>query len=909
MRKTITSVVLTMISLMAIGGLAVSPPVAAQGSGDGGGQPSAISLGYEPGDPVETVQVLMTGAQARVLLFVMYDGTGSVNDVLFYASLRDEEGRPVTAGSLQFLDPAKSNAALGRVDLASTGGARQVVLQISDLSDYGSFSGFVGVEVGGGSTRIAGLTVERPAEPVLKIQEAGDGTEITLMTFDSELKDSFFLVETAGQVEPQPLTASASQLRAASGSLAEVTLAPSSLTLTPHLAQRVSVQGTIPEVGDYRGLLTLTYGEKQETYTLVVKRQPGLEQVTLDAIPPAPVIRLLPIQSVDARVPLDLSEAGGRQAAFRTIRLKQLIEAGSNGAGAYYESWELENLAGNTVASGTAADDAVVLTLEPAQPTQMILVIHGLTRSGQYEGTVAVTTPSGVSGSDTFTLFVKDSAILPLVVMILGALGSYGLRYWLSTGRPNAIEEADIVRMHRTIAGALPDENNTIRKELERELSDLLERNRMVVTTDVQSGLQDIAAMLDNYVVIRDALDLRSRLERLVSDEGERRSIEQQLNRIEDTLRRQRLDSLRNDAQGHNALTSQAQQIRRMLEGKAQEDIGAVMAATKALAKTLTSEMTLLSEEEQASLKPMADQVAEAEQKAKACQAAQGDEALQLAGEARAAYEKAREAYQQWAADRWRQTLEAQETPPMGFEQEGWKDLRNELLGMLDQDYDGARKLYLKRVLGALHDECQSKAEWASGRDDAKDQAGRFASLASQAQAAAIQADADPDQARVEYMKLEKAYQTVRKVLEDRGILSAMADEAGEARPAPAPGSGAGPSMAGQPLPELPESVSFPSLSRIRAEIKVKDMIALGLVSVLTSLIGLQLLWVPADGFGSLVDYIGAFLWGFGLNELNKVALPTTIAQMSLPWYPAGGPAPAGKPAATGGQEGQEGKG
>ena len=73
MRKMITSVALTIISLMAIGGLTVSPPVAAQGPGEGEGQPSAISLGYEPGDPVETVEVLMADAdtQARVPLFVI----------------------------------------------------------------------------------------------------------------------------------------------------------------------------------------------------------------------------------------------------------------------------------------------------------------------------------------------------------------------------------------------------------------------------------------------------------------------------------------------------------------------------------------------------------------------------------------------------------------------------------------------------------------------------------------------------------------------------------------------------------------------------------------------------------------------------------------------------------------------
>ena len=42
----------------------------------------------------------------------------------------------------------------------------------------------------------------------------------------------------------------------------------------------------------------------------------------------------------------------------------------------------------------------------------------------------------------------------------------------------------------------------------------------------------------------------------------------------------------------------------------------AIIAAAEALEKTLVSEMTLLSEEEQASLKPTEDQLAEAKQKA-----------------------------------------------------------------------------------------------------------------------------------------------------------------------------------------------------------------------------------------------------------------------------------------------------
>ncbi len=106
---------------------------------------------------------------------------------------------------------------------------------------------------------------------------------------------------------------------------------------------------------------------------------------------------------------------------------------------------------------------------------------------------------------------------------------------------------------------------------------------------------------------------------------------------------------------------------------------------------------------------------------------------------------------------------------------------------------------------------------------------------------------------------------------------------------ATAPAGAVGPRETGTPPPPPPESVTIPSYRGIRDLVTIKDTAVLGIVCILSALIGLQLLWVPNDGFGGLVDYIGAFLWGFGLNELNKVALPTAVSQMGLPWYPATG--------------------
>ena len=140
------------------------------------GDPTRVAIGYEPGQPTEMVEVLLTdgATEARVPLFVTYDAKEPLKDALFYAGLRDEEDRAVTTGSLQFVDPGQNDAVLGRIDLDPGAGARQVVLHISNFSTFGAFTGFIAVEVGGSSSRVTELRVERPAEPTLKVQEAGE---------------------------------------------------------------------------------------------------------------------------------------------------------------------------------------------------------------------------------------------------------------------------------------------------------------------------------------------------------------------------------------------------------------------------------------------------------------------------------------------------------------------------------------------------------------------------------------------------------------------------------------------------------------------------------------------------------------------------------------------------------------
>ncbi|MDY7079259.1 MAG: hypothetical protein SXV54_20280 [Chloroflexota bacterium] len=850
------------------------------------GEPTAISLGYEPGSSVSTVEVLLENAatQARVPLFVSYSGEAQLTGVQFFASLRDAEDHPITVGTLQFVDPSQSDAPLSRIDLDAKGGARQIALRITDFSVFGTFEGFIAVEIDGDATRTAGLRVERPSQPVLSIPEAGEGNEISLTTFGSQLNDSFFLQETGGETGSQTLALSVSQLRMADGASADVTMQPDTLTLEPYIAERIVVTGEIPAVGQFRGLLTLTYGDQQQTYTLIVERNSGREQVDLGAISPPAVIRPWPWSHVSARVLLNLSETGASRASVHLPQLTQLIQAGAGAdrPAANYGGWELRDPEGTPI-SLEGADGQATIALGPADSVQMTLAVQDIVRSpidpGQYEGTVKVTTPSGLSFTDTFTLFVKDNWFFPALVMLLGAVASYGLRYWLAIGRPNAVEELRIARSLDTIRQAIPDATDPIRIALEQELESLLQRNRLEPSTDVPAEVAVVETMLNNYVVVREVLDLREKLEQLLPDANERKKIQEQMDALAADLRRQGLRGLKNDDQGANALVQQAEQIRQAIDAQAkkgaQEAIAELEKRVKADEAALAK--STLPESDRQELTKTLQEIK------KQIEAARGEADAQ---KARAAYEKIRPLYQAWTIDHFRQTLTAQMAPPLGFEQAAWDTLRDELLAKLPEDatdeaYQAARKGYLKAVLEKLQGEAQKKADGLKAvvDPDQKKLAGELETLVGDAQRALGLVEKDPDQAQAQYASLLERYNALKAKLAQAGVTMGV----GEAAPAAMLVGGTAPGVAeGEGVRWSQHRFAI----RPPRVIRRIDILVMVLFSALTAFIGLQTLWVTNSGFGSLVDYIGALLWGFGLNELNQVALPSTVSQLHMPWYP-----------------------
>jgi hypothetical protein len=68
--------------------------------------------------------------------------------------------------------------------------------------------------------------------------------------------------------------------------------------------------------------------------------------------------------------------------------------------------------------------------------------------------------------------------------------------------------------------------------------------------------------------------------------------------------------------------------------------------------------------------------------------------------------------------------------------------------------------------------------------------------------------------------------------------------------------------------------------ARLVQYIQRNDLIALAITVFVAVVLGLQLLWANTADFGSPVDYISAFLWGFGLHELQQTAAPAVLARL-----------------------------
>jgi hypothetical protein len=283
-------------------------------------------------------------------------------------------------------------------------------------------------------------------------------------------------------------------------------------------------------------------------------------------------------------------------------------------------------------------------------------------------------------------------------------------------------------------------------------------------------------------------------------------------------------------------------------------------------------------------------------------QAAEGKEA-----EAQRSYAGARAAYLHLLTANLRARLP--ETPPQGARPEAWAATRSAALVSLgaaeqhlaheppdlkaaNEAYEDAARRALNVLLPALNAQVAGLREplaRATGGDaggpppeivaPAREALDAAAASVERAQSRLDAGDLSP--ALLAYDQGNAQLAQGREAMQKAGL---MGDD--QATTAPQPMSL--PMPGGDELPAMPALALWASgdeqstAAWLRRGLLVRDAIATLVIAVLSSLVGLQLLWVGNATFGSLNDYIGALLWGFGLHQLNEVtrgAGPQAVAQ------------------------------
>jgi hypothetical protein len=883
--------------------------------------PPPIEIATRPGETPGPIHVTFEPGsdQATLPVFIKLAGGEPLQQIQIYGQLTDCQGQALTVGQVELLQAA-ADAPLGALSLQPGAGARPARLRVSHMGGlYGDFCGYLAAEIGGIQYTYNDLSVRRPAAPTLTIREADGQGQIHLVTHRPQLDDALFVSETGGKAPVQQVRLTASSLRAEGGEAMSITLDPATFDLAASGSQLVRVLATVPTVGSYRGLLQVRWAGSQQDYDLIVERQAGIDAVTLEAVAPVPrtlvpglatllgflpspaqlprwltgqpwLDSILSYRASDVEIPIVLREAAGRTTEIYAPTLTQLNRVGADGSETQAESssWVLRDCQGRRIAASGQGGQPSLLTL-PSYGTQCLaLTISGLKDAGAYKAQISVSSPGGSLASEAVTLRLRDHWLLAALAIFLGALGSYQLRHWLEIGRPRQIGDLAIGRLAKLIRERITTEGDPVRQAMLARLEEVQQLVQVDPQADVDGTIKEVKAQLGDYLAVRAVLDLEPKLESVVPDPAHRAEAAAEIRRIAAMVGGD--EPLGNLAAARQAAEALAKKIDGWRQERLREGLQRMREAVQA-------------DLEQVKALVLPDQ--QREELASALAAVQGkctaasERVDTNPDEAQALYEEARAAYAQVAVLRLRLVLEGQPRP-LGFATDDeWRVAREPLVKELDKaaglDPDHAREgvrrvrqAYLETILTHLRDEAQALKAQLRKKPGTEAQQQALDPILDSLNGALQQVAADPDAAEAAYRQARDAY-LAQLPKAQRGRLQDAEGRPAPGAPAQPPGSvdPAGPPgqrvAKGEPLAEVLEP------GRIIADINRKDRQALYIVSGVSVLVGLQALWVPNNTFGGLLDYITVFLWGFGLHELNKVALPAAARRLQLPWYPQTG--------------------
>jgi hypothetical protein len=637
------------------------------------------------------------------------------------------------------------------------------------------------------------------------------------------------------------------------------------------------VRATLPVVGKYSGTLSLRYAGRRETYTLAVERKSPTAAFTLTGLPVGP-LSVSPFGNRPLPLQLTLAETAGQvvQVYPPVVELARL-DSDDAATQAAVERIEILDEAGRPL----ALDPGGTLTLAAYEMRALTIVLDDVPAAGRYRATVQAQTPEGTRAETVLTVRLRHHWGLALVVILAGVIGSWLLRQWLSGGRARASLSVHLARLDEEIARYPELADDPVVKLLRTRLGQ--------VRRDLAAGLAVDEAQANAFTqawrVVLELIGLERSVAALPADLAD--PLKSSLAEVRQALARWDVASVKTAQETLTQVSTQLPAAQRAARVRPLETL--IAEVERRLADFPDAPLV---DELQPALK-------EAQQ---ALSQAQAGGVVDLAQ----VYDRIRRAY----LDALLADLQARlpETSPQGVSDD-WEQVRGRIerdlaqtrqdlsqitdLDTVEQRYEQVLGQVLEALLPALQIQIaqlqeslaalqQSEASVASetALQSALDAAAQAQQLAQHCQDQVEQGNLtgallDFDRARSQHSAALKALgQATGGVMDDRGRRGAV-----PMLPVPSPRERLRPAPAGVPrrstLPDLP------SPGKLRYTLLLKDSIATVATAVLSSLVGLQLLWVGNPTFGSLGDYITVLLWGFGLHQLSEVtrqAGPAAVA-------------------------------
>jgi hypothetical protein len=242
-------------------------------------------------------------------------------------------------------------------------------------------------------------------------------------------------------------------------------------SLAPMKSQAVRLMTDIVTPGTYTATLSLVYGGATHATTqLVVTRPRPALNVDIDEVVARGDADVRDHRS-SAVVDLVLREKDGRPVKLYPPSLSKLTLKNGSTPVVFQTSARVE-LAG----AGDTHGNEPSLLLDRRQTKPLRLVLSELRGAGQYEGTLRIASADAPPVEKTFTLYLRESAWVALVLIAFGVVVSFLVRVYLTKDRPR------LVLQHRVLGLAQALEAMKASAETDAQGRELAQALQQLVT-------------------------------------------------------------------------------------------------------------------------------------------------------------------------------------------------------------------------------------------------------------------------------------------------------------------------------------------------------------------------------------------------------------------------------------------